>query len=150
MPSFLSPFLIFPRSLRLGTQAVAAVLLLSCGGSGSSPPSSGGGTPPPPANTFYVGGTSGSGTYGDPTTALLTFTPATLTIAAGTTVTWVWESSGHSLDSGPGCTVDNQFSSGGIQSVGYTMTHTFSTPGTYPFFCGVHCGSNMKGTITVQ
>ena len=151
MFSILSSFLISSRSLRIGTQAVAAVLLLSCGGGYSAPSTPPPSSPsPPPPNTFYVGGTSGSGTYGDPTTALLTFTPATLTIAAGTTVTWAWKSSGHSLDSGPGCTVDNQFSSGGIQSVGFTMTHTFNTPGTYPFFCGVHCGSNMKGTITVQ
>jgi plastocyanin len=129
---------------------VAAALLLSCGGGGSSAAPTPGPTPtPPPANTFFVGGNSGDG-YGGPGDPLLSFAPANLTIAAGTTVTWVWKSGGHSLDSGPGCSTNNQFTSGGLQNTGFTMTHTFSTPGTYPFFCGVHCGSNMKGTITVQ
>lgn len=150
MQSFLPSFLISSHALRFGAQAVAATLLLSCGGGGSSPSSMPPPPPPPPSNTFYVGGTSGGDGYGGGGNPLLTFSPANLTIAAGTTVTWVWQSSGHSLDSGPGCSADNAFSSGGIQNAGYRLTHTFNTPGSYPFFCGVHCGSNMKGTITVQ
>ncbi|MBL0311678.1 MAG: hypothetical protein IPP78_02980 [Holophagaceae bacterium] len=140
-------------SLRFGAQAIAAALLLSCGGGGgggsasTTPPP----PPPPPTNTFYVGGTSGGGGgYGDVGTPLLSFSPANLTIAAGATVTWVWQSNGHSLESGPGCSPDAKFSSGGMKDAGFTLTHTFNTPGTYPFFCGVHCGANMKGTITVQ
>ncbi len=153
MPSILTTFLIPSRALRFGAQAVAATLLISCGGGGGGPAASS--VPPPPAptsNTFYVGGTStGSDGYGGSTnTPILAFTPATLTVAAGTTVTWVWEGSGHSLDSGTGCSPDNQFSSGGMQNTGYTMTHTFNTKGTFPFYCGVHCGANMKGTITVN
>lgn len=148
MPSFLPSLLITSRTLRFGAQAAAAAMLLSCGGGGggssSTPP-----PPPPPSNTFYVGPSSGGG-YGDPGGTSLTFSPANLTVTAGTTVTWVWQSSGHSLDSGAGCSPDSKFSSNGIQSAGFQMTHTFNTPGTYPFFCGVHCGSNMKGTITVQ
>ena len=151
MPTFASLFLIPSHALRFGSQAAAALLLLSCGGGGGgstatrTPP-----TPPPPSNTFYVGGHTAGDGYGDPGSPLLSFSPANLTITAGTTVTWEWQGSGHSLDSGPGCSADNQFTSGGLQNTGFKMTHTFNTPGTYPFFCGVHCGSNMKGTITVQ
>lgn len=152
MHGFPFAFLIPSRSLRFGAQAAAAALLLSCGGGGGgSSPSTAPPPPPPPNNTFYVGGTSGGGGgYGDSGSPLLTFSPASLTINAGTTVTWVWQSSGHSLDSGADCSPDSKFSSGGVQNAGFTLTHTFNTPGTYPFFCGVHCGSNMKGTITVQ
>jgi len=151
MPNILSSFLVSYRTLRFGTKAVAAALLLSCGGGGGgSSPSGTPATPPPPVNTFYVGGHSAGDGYGNPGSDLLSFSPANLTIAAGTTVTWSWQGSGHSLDSGPGCSADNQFSSGGMQNAGYSMTHTFNTKGTFAFFCGVHCGSNMKGTITVQ
>ena len=149
MPTFASILQVHSSAWRLGAQGVAALLLLSCGGGGSSsstPPP----PPPPPSNTFYVGGNSGGGGYGDPGGPLLSFTPANLTVAAGTTVTWVWQSSGHSLDSGAGCSKDDRFSSNGLQNAGFTLTHTFNTPGTYPFFCGVHCGSNMKGTVMVQ
>ncbi len=148
MPSISLSSLISSHSLRFGAQAVAATLLLSCGGGGGSTPSTST-PPPPPTNTFYVGGSSNGG-YGGPGEPVLSFTPATLTVAAGTTVTWVWNSSGHSLESGPGCSLDNQFSSNGIQGSGFSMTHTFNTKGSFPFFCGVHCGSNMKGTITVN
>jgi plastocyanin len=146
MPSIISSFLISSRSLRFAAQAAAATLLLSCGGGGggggayTTPPP----PPPPPTNTFNVGGTDGG--YGE----TLTFSPATMTVTAGSTVTWVWRGNGHSLYSGAGCSADNAFSSGGTQNTGFTLTHTFNTPGSYPFFCGVHCGSNMKGTITVQ
>lgn len=151
MPTFASILQFHSSAWRLGAQGVAALLLLSCGGGGggsssSTPPP----PPPPPSNTFYVGGNSGGGGYGDPGGPLLSFSPANLTVAAGTTVTWVWQSSGHSLDSGAGCSPDAKFTSGGIQNSGFTLTHKFDTPGTYPFYCGVHCGSNMKGTVTVQ
>ena len=151
MPSIITPLLLTSRTVRFGTQAIAAMLLLSCGGGGggsssNTPPP----PPPPPSNTFYVGGQSSGDGYGNPGDPVLSFSPASLTVTAGTTVTWVWKGDGHALDSGTGCSPDSAFSSGGIKNTGFTMTHTFNTAGTYPFFCGVHCGSNMKGTITVQ
>ncbi len=139
-------------SLRLLARVGFAGLLLSCGGGGgggSTP--AGGGTLTPPPNTIYVGGQTGGGGYGDPNTPILAFTPTSLTVAAGTTVTWVWQAGNHSVDSGSGCTQDSAFTSGGLKPLGNTMTHTFNTKGTYPFFCTSHCaGNNMKGTITVN
>ncbi len=142
-PSFLPRVFI---SFRVPTLVGVAGLLLFCGGGGSGGSSSG--PQPPPPNTIFVGGTSGGG-YGDTGTPILAFNPVNLTVPKGTTVTWDWQSGGHLVDSGPGCAADNQFSSGGVKSAGFSMTHTFNTAGTYPFFCGVHCVSNMKGTITV-
>jgi len=116
-------------------------LTLSCGGGGggaassTTPPPTAGG---PPANTIWVG--SGG----------LMFTPNNLTVTAGTTVTWEWKSSGHSVDSGAPCTADGVYSSGGTQSQGHTMTHIFATAGTYNYFCDPHCGSGMTGIVTVN
>jgi plastocyanin len=72
------------------------------------------------------------------------FNPATITISAGTTVTWTnSDSATHKVvsDSNPAA-----FSSGDITQGG-TYLFTFSTPGTYDYHCQIH--PSMKGTITV-
>jgi plastocyanin len=135
-----------PPSLAILLVAVGAALP-SCGGGGGGGyggGSSGGNSNNPPLNTIYVGT---GGAYGNET---YMFSPPTLTVPAGTTVTFVWQGEGHSLESGSSCSPDGRFSSGGVRGNGYTMTHTFQTTGTYPFYCTTHCGLNMKGTITVQ
>jgi plastocyanin len=77
------------------------------------------------------------------------FEPASLEIPAGTAVTFVWESSGHSL------VVDSQpdgASWAGVsetQSSGYEHSHTFEVPGAYEYHCGPHEAFGMEGTITV-
>ncbi len=73
------------------------------------------------------------------------FSPATLTIAAGSAVKWVWSGSGHSVAS----TGANTFVSSDIQNAGATFGPIlFSTPGLYTYECAVH--SAMQGTITVN
>jgi plastocyanin len=74
---------------------------------------------------------------------------STTNITMGTTVHWVWVAGFHNVDSGacPPCTPDGQFTSGNPQSGG-TYDHTFSTAGTFPYFCIVH-GQEMTGTINV-
>jgi plastocyanin len=91
------------------------------------------------ANTVTVGGTSN------------TFSPSTLSIKVGDTVTWTWAGGAHTVTSGTGCTSDGMFGTDGIQSaVGSTFTHTFATAGTFAYFCVPHCASGMKGSIVVQ
>ncbi len=124
-------------------------LLLSCGGGGGGSSSMSSSTLLP--NTIYVGGNNGGGGYGDPGGPVNAFNPVALTVTRGTMVTWIWQGSGHSVESGAGCSADSQFNSNGLQSAGSTMTHTFNTPGTYAFFCTSHCNSSaMKGTVTVN
>jgi plastocyanin len=87
----------------------------------------------------------------------LTFTPSTLTIAVGDKVTWTFASIGHTVTSGSGGVADGKFCSpndtscsGGVTSaVGAVYSHTFTTAGTFPYFCAVHFASGMTGTITV-
>lgn len=113
--------------------------LLSCGGSGGgSAPPSGGGISGQVINV----GTSGG----------LVFDPPSLTVKAGTPVTFVWLSSGHSVTSGSNCVPDGKFGSTALLAQGQTLSvpnSVVNAPGVYPFYCTSHCGQNMKGTLTV-
>lgn len=76
------------------------------------------------------------------------FAPATLQVAAGTTVTWTWApgASSHSVES----TGTPSFMSSAIMTgAGSTYSVTFNTAGTYTYDCIVH-GAAMSGTIVVQ
>lgn len=78
------------------------------------------------------------------------FDPAELTIEAGTTVTFVWESSGHTIrvDSQP----DGSDWAGVAETKeeGYEHEHTFEVTGTYEYVCEPHEDREMTGTITVE
>jgi plastocyanin len=71
------------------------------------------------------------------------FTPTSLTVPAGTTVTW------KNLDGEPHTVVsmDGLFRSGGLDQ-NDVFTFTFDTPGTYRFLCSIH--PQMMGTIIVK
>lgn len=72
------------------------------------------------------------------------YQPVTLTVSTGTTV--VWENNDtvlHTVTSNDGTgTLDS-----GRLSQGETYSYTFSTPGTYTYYCAIH--PNMRGTIIV-
>jgi len=75
---------------------------------------------------------------------------ATSTIHAGQTIEWVWVNGSHSTTSGTcplGCVTDGLWDSG----IGHDTTyqHTFSSAGTFPYYCLVH-GTMMQGTVIVQ
>ncbi len=108
-----------------------------------------------------------------------TFDPPTVTIPAGSTVTWTYDESasdpqpgcespafrlvdavacpGHSTTAaglGPGGTP--LWDSGVHRADGFPYSRTFTEPGTYPYYCTVHGGPNpnnpltqMNGTIIV-
>jgi len=98
-------------------------------------------------------GCSGSGASSPPTTlgpndvdvANFAFTPSTLTVKAGTTVTWHFDqaSSPHNVVS---LSTPQAFNSGTPKGKG-TYSFTFATPGTYPYLCQVH--PTMRGTVVV-
>jgi plastocyanin len=71
------------------------------------------------------------------------FSPATLTITAGDTVTWTNEDdSPHTVTAAGGA-----FDSGNLD-VGGSFTFTFTEPGTYPYVCAYH--DEMQATIVVE
>ena len=74
---------------------------------------------------------------------------ATTTITVGTEVSWDWQLGTHTSTSGPcpPCAFDNNWNSG-LKTSG-SFTHTFTQPGTFPYFCGVHT-TMMTGTVVVN
>jgi plastocyanin len=79
----------------------------------------------------------------------LKFTPQNVTIHVGDTVQWTWAASGHSSTSGTPGNPDGLWDSG-IQDIGFVFSHTFTTAGTFNYFCSPHglcCG--MIGSVTV-
>lgn len=71
------------------------------------------------------------------------FSPATLTVKAGSSVVWTNnDSAGHSA------TADGGSFDTGVLSTGQSKSITFSKLGTFKYHCSVH--PNMHGTIIVE
>jgi plastocyanin len=72
-----------------------------------------------------------------------TFTPGTLTVNVGTTVTWTNnDSTTHRPVSDTGV-----FDSGNL-APGATFSYTFNNAGTFPYHCAIH--TYMSGTVIVH
>ena len=72
-----------------------------------------------------------------------TFTPQRITVKAGTTVTWVNEDDvPHTVASS-----SKVFKSKALDT-GDKFSFTFTTPGTYDYFCSVH--PHMTGAVVVE
>ena len=79
----------------------------------------------------------------------LIFDPSSVTIQVGDTVQWVWKASVHSSTSGTPGSADGLWDSG-ILNIGDTFSFTFSTPGSFSYFCTPHGGCcGMTGSVTV-
>jgi len=85
----------------------------------------------------------------------LTFTPANVTINAGDTVTFTNNGGVHNVrsdDAGFRCASSCTSSGGNPSSANWTDAITFSSAGTFGFYCELHGapGSGMHGSITVN
>lgn len=77
------------------------------------------------------------------------FNPSGITVTQGTTVTWTNKDGyAHTVTSGTPDNADGKFDSGTINSGG-TYSYTFTSAGTYNYFCRFHA-SMMTGTVTVR
>ena len=75
------------------------------------------------------------------------FYPTTLTVSKGTTVTWVnMDFVQHTVTSGTEQAPTGLFDSHELNHM-QSFSYTFSTPGTYVYFCDIH--PSMTGAITV-
>jgi len=84
-------------------------------------------------------------TSGGPSVSIENFNivPATLTVPAGTTVVWTnHDDVEHTVTAS-----DNAFTSTAIQTDGQ-YSYTFTTPGTYSYFCAIH--PFMTAKVIVQ
>ena len=101
-------------------------------------------TPTPPAGitaTVNVG-QGGEHVFQDVATGTIT-----TTIHVGDKVHWVWVDSGHST------TADGGLWDSGVHSEGFTFDQTFTSAGTFPYYCTVHGapgGIGMHGTVVVN
>jgi plastocyanin len=138
------------KSCRLFLLAGALSLLVSCGDSSApTQPAMTTPTPPPPAGTtptpvaaHTVGVGQGGNRFVDSQSG-----NGTTTIRAGESVTWNFVAGPHSATSGNCCSPDGTFDSG-VRSSG-SFSHTFSSAGTFPYYCTVH-GSMMTGSVIVN
>lgn len=73
-----------------------------------------------------------------------TFNPQKLTVKAGTTVTWANK---DDIPHGIAAT-GNAFKRSSAMDTDDTYSFTFTTPGTYQYFCYIH--PHMTGTIVVE
>ncbi len=113
---------------------VITALVAACGGDVTG--YSGGGNtndPPPPNNTVRA-------------MSSLQFTPSSITVAAGTTVTFTFESVAHDVffDNAPAGAPANI----STPTANTSVTRTFPTAGRYVYNCHVHPG--MSGVVIVQ
>jgi plastocyanin len=82
------------------------------------------------------------------TVQLFQFQPGELTARAGTRVTWTnRDQILHTVTSGTPENRDKKFD-GPLDGQGKTFSHTFTQPGTYPYFCDRH--QSMRGTVRVN
>jgi plastocyanin len=117
----------FGTSLRNALLTVVAATLAACSGGGYGAAPSG----PPPGDGKTIDATPS-----------LSFTPATLTVNAGETVTFAFGGIGHNVlvDAQAGAPADI----GGINA-NVSVTRVFNTAGTYHYDCHIHPG--MHGTV---
>jgi len=78
------------------------------------------------------------------------FEPDRITVQAGTTVTWDNTSlSTHTVTAEGGAFDSGSDPAKWLQS-GQTFSFTFTTPGTYSYYCLPHQQIGMVGTVVVQ
>ena len=135
----------------MGILAVAGLLAFSafaCGddddGNGNGDGNGGDATQEPtPGN----GGDDGMALAETVAIADNSFTPSSVTIATGGTVTWEW--SGEFPHSVVGDFAGMPVESETMTGVGNTFAFTFDEAGTFNYQCGVH-GEAMSGTVVVE
>lgn len=128
-----------PAQLAAGLVLAAAVAACSSG-SGTATT----GTAPTPAPTSAAASASAApSSAGTVTIKDFAFGPSSITVAAGTTVTWSNQDSvGHTVTAD-----DGSFDSKTIAS-GASFSQAFPTAGTYAYHCTIH--TSMTATVIVK
>ena len=117
--------------LATGLLVVTLVALVACSSYGTK-------TTPLPTTTATP-----AGTVNQVSIEGFAFNPSSITVPAGTTVTWTNNDSvTHTVTSDSGA-----FDSGNL-APGKTFTFTFSQPGSFAYHCKIH--TSMHATVVVQ
>lgn len=80
-----------------------------------------------------------------------TFTPASITINVGESLTWTNGGGFHNVNGSQDVYPDNpeSFSNGNPSGEAWVFTHEFTIAGEYTYQCDPHATQNMIGTVTV-
>lgn len=124
--------------VRLALAAVVLAASFGCGSSYSSSPAS-----PTPTPTTGGGGSPVSIVSGASTKTTTAYSPATINVAVGGSVTWTNNDNTTHTSSADG----GAWNSGNI-GPGASFTRTFPSAGSYNYHCAIHPG--MIGTVVVQ
>jgi len=120
---------------------VFAMFIIMAGCTSYTPPAT------PPATTQ----TQAPGTPGTPTVTIqnFAFSPASITVPRGTTVTWVNQDSANHviLNDAQGSVAQGALFTSNSLGKGAEFSYKFDNPGTYPYYCSIH--PSMKATVIV-
>ena len=83
-------------------------------------------------------------------TSGMTFSPDSITINLGDTVTFINTGGNHNVNGTTATFPSNPASFGNSLGTGWTFTHVFTVPGTYDYQCDPHAGMGMTGKIVVS
>ena len=125
-------------SIRLASVLILGVCFSACGGGYNAPSAPSTGPTAAPAGSMTVNISSGASTQ---TSAAFGQNP--LTIATGTTISWLNDDNTTHTSSAD----TSQWSSGNIPPGG-RYNFTFASAGRFTYHCQIH--PNMVGTIVVQ
>lgn len=138
------------RLLSIASLGVAAALALgACGGAATPAPTSAPATIAPAASVPPAATPAGSAAAGSPAAsagavsiANFAFSPASITVAVGKSVTWTNnDSATHTV------TWDDGSAGSDRLAPGASYSRTFTTAGTFTYHCSIH--TSMKGTVVV-
>ena len=133
------------RPSRAFSVALAALTLAACGSSGGTEPP----PPPPPTGGGPVGGTGVTVTVSNND-----YSPDPVSVSAGTTVTWRWNSCSGDGYGGQVCafhsvTFDDGGPSASPKNDG-SFARSFASAGTFTYYCTSHGRAAMSGSVVVQ
>ena len=145
------PFCLLPARPAISMALLAALLLGACGPTttaapGGSAAQAGAATAAPPtARASLPVPATAPAVISGPQIVIgnFTFTPNALTVAVGTTITWInHDDLPHTVTA-----QDHSFTSSGLDTED-SFTHQFLVAGTYAYYCTIH--TKMTATIIVR
>ena len=131
---------------------IVAVVLLplyaACGGGGS-------GADAPTTPTTPTTPVTPTQPTNQVTIANSAFTPSTMNVSAGATVTWTWDTCSDPGYGGNTCVAHDVVFDDGSNATSGTLDHgswsrTFATAGTFNYHCSIHGAAVMSGTVVVK
>jgi plastocyanin len=128
-PNYLLKSLAMKKCFYVAVLFISLAAITSCSKKNSYSSSGGSNNPPVVSNAVSMSG--------------MAFGPASISVTAGTTVTWTNnDAMSHTVTSNDGTSFDS-----GTIAAGSKFSFKFMTAGTYAYHCSFHAG--MTGTIVV-